>query len=106
MKDDYDSSYRAKAFPAASARSGSDDEGDDDETAPINTKPIVVEVMINSIEYKFLPDRMRQMILAEFVYCTDPITRVFPGCTATMDTTIDRGQAFWLALCRCVIITV
>ena len=63
-----------------------------------------MEAIIGHTEYKFLPDRMRQMVLAELVYCTDPHTRVYPGCTATMDTKIGREEAFWMALCRCAII--
>ena len=75
-----------------------------EEKVTLCTKPIAVEAIIGHTEYKFLPDRMRQMVLAELVYCTDPQTRVYPGCTATMDTKIGREEAFWLALCRCAII--
>ena len=83
---------------------GADDDDAEPEPDQKTTKPIIVEALIGHVEYKFLPDRLRQMILAELVYCTDPITRVYPGCTATMDTNIGRLSAFWLALCRCVII--
>jgi predicted RNA methylase len=105
LKDDYNSSFRAKVVPPQDAKEH-DDANDDDEPEPAqkSSKPVAVEALIGHVEYKFLPDRLRQMILAELVYCTDPDTRVFPGCTASMDTNIGRNQAFWLSLCRCVII--
>ena len=105
MKDDYDSKRRSRAIPPPPP--GSDDEGDEDtdmEQKHVVTKPVAVEAIIGQTEYKFLPDRLRQMILAELVYCTHPVTRIFPGCTANVDSTAGRQQAFWLALCRCVII--
>ena len=106
MQDDYDSKRRSKAIPPPQPGSD-DDEGDEDsdtEQKHVVTKPVAVEAIIGQTEYKYLPDRLRQMILAELVYCTNPVTRVFPGCTANVDSTAGRQQAFWLALCRCVII--
>ena len=78
-----------------------DPEGD---MSDLSTKPIAVEDIIGIVEYKFLPDRLRQMILAELVYCTNPLTRVYPGCVNTVDRSLGRREAFWLALCRSVII--
>ena len=74
------------------------------EVGESSTKPVMTEDLLGQTEYKFLPDRLRQMILAELVYCTDPITRSFPGCPGTMDSTKGRREAFWLSLCRCVLI--
>ena len=74
------------------------------EVSESSTKPVMTEDLLGQTEYKFLPDRLRQMILAELVYCTDPITRSFPGCPGTMDSTKGRREAFWLSLCRCVLI--
>ena len=82
------------------------DEPDEPDKVLKNTKPIAVEALIGQVQYKYLPDRLRQMILAELVYCTDPATRVYPGCTANMDASVGRWEAFWLALCRCVLINV
>ena len=56
------------------------------------------------IEFKYLPPALRQMVLAELVYCTDPLERTFPGCSSSMDSKAGRREAFWLALCRCVLI--
>ena len=104
MKDDYNSSFWAKTFAAAPEAPGPVDDGEAEEKVTLCTKPIAVEAIIGHTQYKFLPDRMRQMVLAELVYCTDPRTRVYPGCTASMDTKIGREEAFWLSLCRCAII--
>ena len=79
------------------------DDGDD-AISENSVKPVMTEDLLGDTEYKFLPDRMRQMILAELVYLTDPISRIFPGCTGTMDSTKGRREAFWLSLCRCVLI--
>ena len=76
----------------------------DDDDTDYSVKPIVVDDVLKHIEYKFLPNRLREMLISELVYCTDPLTRVFPGCTATMDSTVGRREAFWLAMCRCILI--
>ena len=101
MRDDYDSRWRTKLILAAKAV----DDGDGD-ISEHTAKPVMTEDLLGDTEYKFLPDRLRQMILSELVYCTDPITRIFPGCTGTMDSTKGRREAFWLSLCRCVLINV
>ena len=97
LKDDYDSGWRTKLIKAAM-------EDPDGDMSDLSTKPIAVEDIIGIVEYKFLPDRLRQMVLAELVYCTNPLTRVYPGCINTVDRTLGRREAFWLALCRSVII--
>ena len=97
LKDDYDSGWRTKLIKACME----DPEGD---MSDLSTKPIAVEDIIGIVEYKFLPDRLRQMVLAELVYCTNPLTRVYPGCVNTVDRSLGRREAFWLALCRSVII--
>jgi hypothetical protein len=44
------------------------------------------------------------MVLAELVYCTDPLSRVYPACTNNIDSKLGRREAFWLAMCRSVLI--